>query len=208
MLRRLQTLLERRRLADSEFAFLFEAEDSGEAVCLDTETTSLNPIRAELLSIGAVVIQGNRVLTSRKLELFIRPEGAIDAESIKVHHIRQRDVQDGLDVRSALTQFLHYLGSRPLVGYYLEFDVAILNKYLKPWLGIHLPNRQIEVSALYYDKRIGLIPRKPIDLRFDVIRETLGVPQLGKHDAFNDALMTALMYVKLNNLDRVTGEGA
>lgn len=203
MLRRLRTAVQRRRLKDPEFAFLFEPNDCGEVVCLDTETTGLDPRTAELLSIGAVVIRGNQVLTSRMLELFIHPEGEIDAESIKVHHIRHQDAKHGLAVQDAITQFLRYLGGRPLVGYYLEFDVAMLDKYLKPWLGIRLPNRQIEVSALYFDKRIGFIPREPVDLRFDVIRETLGVPRLGEHDACNDALMTALIYVKLQNLKRI-----
>lgn len=205
MLRRLRSSLQRRRLKDPRFNFLFQPNNSGEVVCVDTETTGLDPRTAELLSIGAVVIRGNQVLTSNMLELFVRYEGQIDAESIKLHHIRRQDAEAGLPVRDALTQFLNYLGARPLVGYYLEFDVAMLNKYLKPWLGIGLPNPQIEVSAQYYDKRIGLIPTEPIiDLSFDVIRETLGVPRLGEHDACNDALMTALMYVKLQNVKRVT----
>jgi len=34
-------------------------------------------------------------------------------------------------------------------------------------------------------------------LSFDAILEDLNLPKLGKHDAFNDALMTAMMYLKL-----------
>lgn len=205
MLGRLQTIIQRRRLRDPRFDFLFYANNGDELVCVDTETTGLDPRTAELLSIGAVVIRGNQVLTSNMLELFVRPEGEIDAESIKIHRIRHQDAESGLPVRAALEAFLDFLGSRPLVGYYLEFDVAMLNKHLKPWLGIGLPNQQIEVSAQYYDKRIGRIPTEAnIDLSFDTIRETLGVPRLGEHDACNDALMTALMYVKLQNIKRIT----
>jgi len=83
------------------------------------------------------------------------------------------------------------------VGYYLEFDVAMVNKYLRPKLGIVLPNVQVEVSALYYDYKIGRIPQGNVDLRFDTIMKELDLPLMAKHNALNDALMTAMMFLKL-----------
>ena len=38
------------------------------------------------------------------------------------------------------------------------------------------------------------------DSKYDAILQDLDLPTLGKHDAFNDALMTAMMYVKLQSL--------
>ncbi len=78
---------------------------------------------------------------------------------------------------------MHFIGNRPLVGYYLEFDVAMINKYLKPHLGIKLPNKQIEVSKIYYDKKYRINPQSHIDLRFDSIMKDLDLPIFGKHDA-------------------------
>ena len=49
-------------------------------------------------------------------------------------------------------------GGRPLVGYYLEFDMGMLNKYVRPLIGAPLPNRRIEVSSLYYDWRARQVP--------------------------------------------------
>jgi DNA polymerase-3 subunit epsilon len=86
-----------------------------------------------------------------------------------------------------------------LVGYYLEFDVAMVNRYVKEYLGITLPNQQIEVSGLYFDKKIALIPQGNIDLRFDTILRNLQVPQMGQHNAVNDAIMTAMIYLKLKS---------
>ena len=36
-----------------------------------------------------------------------------------------------------------------------------------------------------------------VDLRFDTILKKLDIPILGKHDALNDALMTAMIFLKL-----------
>lgn len=194
----------RRRLKDPNYAFLFDPGPVDEVVCIDCETDSLNPNKAQLLSLGAVRIQGNRVLISQKLELFVKPITKIDAASIKVHGLRHCDVANGLEPEEAVLVFLDFIGSRQLVGYYLEFDIAIINKYLKPMLGITLPNWQLEVSGLYYQNKLKRLrqdmPLPHIDLRFDTIMHDLGLPIQGKHNAFNDALMTALMYVKLKNI--------
>ena len=100
-----------------------------------------------------------------------------------------------------MPEFLRFVGGRPLVGYYVDFDVAMINKYLLPFAGIELPNPLVEVSRLYYERKYGdAPPGTEIDLRFVRILEDLDLPQLDQHDAFNDALMTAQMFVALRDL--------
>ncbi|KFL34445.1 MULTISPECIES: 3'-5' exonuclease [unclassified Sulfurospirillum] len=192
-----------KKLKDEQYRFLFEEAPVGEVVVFDTETTGLNPKKDEILSIGAVKIKGNKILMSEKFELFIKPSREINEKSIKIHQIRNVDLEHGIAPHEAIVQFLHFIGSRPLVGYYLEFDIKMMNTYVKPWLGINLPNPQIEVSGLYHDKKIKFIPDGVIDLRFDVMMNDLGLPIFGKHDALNDAVMTAMMYIKLQNIGKV-----
>lgn len=193
----------RKNLKDKKYDFLFDESPEDEVVVYDTETTGLNPKKDEILSIGAIKIKGNKILASEKFEIFVKPTKDINEESIKIHQIRNIDLQNGFEPNIAIDKFLHFIGSRPLVGYYLEFDVAMINKYLKPHLGIKLPNKQIEVSGIYHDKKIKIIPDGIIDLRFDVIMQDLGLPIFGKHDAINDAIMTAMMYVKLKNITKL-----
>jgi len=190
-------------LKDEQYRFLFEEAPVDEVVVFDTETTGLSPKKDEILSIGAVKIKGNKILMSEKFELFIKPSREINEKSIKIHQIRNVDLEHGIAPHEAIVQFLHFIGSRPLVGYYLEFDIKMMNTYVKPWLGINLPNPQIEVSGLYHDKKIKFIPDGVIDLRFDVMMKDLGLPIFGKHDALNDAVMTAMMYIKLQNIEKI-----
>ncbi len=203
MLRSFFKNLNRKKLKDQEYAFLFEEAPSDEVVVFDTETTGLEPKTDEILSIGAFIIKGNKIITSQKFECFIKPTKKINEESIKIHQIRDIDVQNGLEIQEALALFLHFIGARIVVGYYIEFDVKMINKYLKPWLGIDLPNPQIELSGIYHDKKMKCIPDGMIDLRFDVMMKDLDLPIFGKHDALNDALMTALMYVKLQHSTKI-----
>lgn len=193
----------RKKLKDENYSFLFDEPPLDEVIVYDTETTGLNPKQDEILSIGALKIKGNKIITSEKFELFVQPTKKISEESIKIHQIRNIDLQNGSEPNEAIDKFLHFIGSRPLVGYYLEFDVNMINKYLKPFLGIKLPNKQIEVSGIYHDKKMKFIPDGNIDLRFDVIMKDLELPIFGKHDAINDAIMTAMMYVKLKNISKI-----
>lgn len=193
-----------KKLKDDNYLFLFDEPSLDEVVVFDTETTGLNPKTDEILSIGAVKVKGNKIITSEKFEIFVKPTKDIKEASIKIHQIRNIDIQNGCEANEAIEKFLHFIGSSPLVGYYVEFDVKMINKYLKPLLGIKLPNKSIEVSGIYHDKKIKFIPDGTIDLRFDVIMKELGIPSLGKHDALNDAIMTAMIYLKLQNTSKLS----
>jgi len=185
------------KLKNENFKFLFDESVSGEYVVFDTETTGLNPKEDEILSIGAVKIKDNKILTSQTFEIYLKNSKDISPKSIEIHRIRPCDLQNATDVEDGIKEFLHFIGSRPLIGYYLEFDVAMINKYIKPMLGITLPNEMIEVSEIYFEKKITLIPQGNIDLRFDTILQNYDIPNMGLHNAVNDAIMTAMIYLKL-----------
>jgi DNA polymerase-3 subunit epsilon len=191
-------------LAEPEFAFMFDPEPREEWVAVDCETTGLDVSRDQIVAIGAVHIAGNRVLTSQRLELLVRPERRLSRESVRVHMLRERDVAQGIDRVQAMRRLLDFIGSRPLVGYYLEFDVAMLNREIWPLLGVRLPQRKLEVSAMYYDYKNRQLPAherdRMIDLRFATMMNELGLPLREAHDALNDAVMAALAFIKLRTL--------
>ena len=189
----------RTHLTDEKFTFLFESTQSDEVVVFDCETTGLNPKKDDIISIGAVKVRGNKIMTHEALHLYVEQEKQITHESIAIHQIRHCDLENAIPLEKAIEQFLYYIGNRTLVGYYLEFDVAMINKYLKPMIGITLPNKQEEISAIYYDKKIASIPQGNIDLRLETILDDLSLPKLQAHDALNDAVMTAMIYLKLKH---------
>lgn len=204
MWRNLWNRFNRRRLKDAAYGWLFEPYTGDEVVVFDTETTGLDTKRDEILSIGAVKVKGDRILTSQSFEVYLKPSKEISPESIKIHHIRPCDIENAQESREGIEKFLHFIGNRPLVGYYLEFDIAMVNQAIRSWLGISLPNPQTEVSGIYFDKKIALIPQGNIDLRFDTILNDLNIPRMGQHNALNDAIMTAMVYIKLQHIQKLT----
>ncbi|XPV53207.1 MAG: hypothetical protein ACNI3H_13480 [Halarcobacter ebronensis] len=55
-----------------------------------------------------------------------------------------------MNQKIAILKLLEFIGARPIVGYYIKFDIAMISKYTKKYIGIKFPNESIEVSSMYY----------------------------------------------------------
>ncbi len=186
------------KLKHSPYRALFTQSRPDEYVSLDCETTSLDPHRAELVTIAATKIIQNRIITSAPLYLRLRAPQSLDSGSVKIHHIRHQDLKNGVSECEALSRLLDFIGNRPLVGYHIRYDKTILDIACRKQLGFPLPNQLIEVSHLYHEKLERLLPNAYFDLSLDAISRHLGLPlPQDKHDALQDAIAAALIYVRL-----------
>ncbi|WP_324170946.1 3'-5' exonuclease [Sulfurimonas sp.] len=203
MLKKIQNYFNKKKLTNDKYLYLFDKPHEDEYVCFDCETTGLDRVNDDIISIGAVIIKNNTIIASKKFVKFVKPKTKLQSEAIKVHHIRECDLDNAENIDEVIYDFLEFIGNRTLVGYFLEFDIAMVNKYTKKAIGITLPNKALETSEIYYDWKIETIPQGNIDLRFDTIIKELKLPKLSKHDAFNDALMTSMIFLKLKNQSKV-----
>lgn len=121
----------KKNLIDKKYEYLFDTPPKDEYVCLDCETTGLNPRKDEILSIAAVHIKKNKIMMRKTLNIFVKPSKKITEESIKIHQIRPVDLQNGKDPNEAILELLEFIGNRPIVGYYIKFDIAMISKYTK-----------------------------------------------------------------------------
>ena len=195
----------RKVLREKQYEKLFEPYTGTELVVLDTETTGLNPQKDEILSIGAVIIRDNKILMNQSFECFVKPSADISKESIKIHHIRECDLSEAIEVEDAIRKLLDFVGNRPIVGYYIDFDHKMISKYTKQIIGSTLPQPTIELSSMYYKRYRKSSSYEFVDLHFDAMMNALELPFLGKHDALNDAIMSAMIYLKLKSMPEYKG---
>ncbi|MCY1258699.1 DNA polymerase III PolC-type [compost metagenome] len=176
---------------------LHAPEEAEEIVSIDLETTSLDPRTADILSIGAVLIRRGKMVLGERLDLLVEPPASLDHQSIRIHKLRHADLHGQLPLAEALRRLLAFIGDRPLLGYYLSFDCAVLKRHLREQLDESLPNPRIEVSELYHRKLSRRFPDLHLDLRFDTLARTLDIPVEGRHTALGDAQAVALMFLRL-----------
>lgn len=168
-----------------------------DVVSLDLETTGLDPRTDEILSIAAVPVRAGTVQLSERFVCLVQPGRAFDIESIRHHRLRPTDVADGLAPAEAVAALLQWLGNRPLLGYHIGFDCAMLNRHVPAITGFALANARIELLRVYERRLRRARPTGDLDLRFAALLEDLGVPALARHTALGDAIAAALAWLAL-----------
>ncbi|MEY5097383.1 MAG: hypothetical protein RJA36_102 [Pseudomonadota bacterium] len=195
-----------RQLGDEAYRFLFDPAPPEEWVSIACATSGYDVEHDEILAVSAVRVAGRRVLGSERLELLLQPRQPVPPAALREHRLREQDLARGMTADEATPRLLQFIGSRPLLGYYLEFDIAMLDRLVRPAIGIGLPNEAIEVSSLYYAWEFDRLPpyqqqdHAAIDLRFAAMLAALDLPQRESPCPLDKAVLTALAFIKLRVL--------
>ncbi|MAK91159.1 MAG: DNA polymerase III subunit epsilon [Oleibacter sp.] len=171
--------------------------DGDEIVVLDCETSVFDKRKGELLSVAAVRVKGKEIMLSSAIDITVKSDAVTDPNAVRVHYLRREDREQGVAVSEAIEKLLDFIGNRPICGFYIEYDRAILNRYIKRLYNFQLPNKFIEVSEIYVRRKRRLVPELHLDLTFEGLAKDLNVPVIERHSAMGDVISTALMYIKL-----------
>jgi DNA polymerase-3 subunit epsilon len=180
-----------------EWAGLFAAPPRDEVVSLDLETTGLDPATDRILRLAAVPVRGTRVVLSERFERWVDPGRGFDIDSMRHHRILPGDVADAADEPSVVREFLHWLGPRPLLGYCIGFDIAMLDRSARAITGFPLPSARIDLAAVDFARQQRTRPDAAQRRDLDAILAATGIPAIGRHDALADATTTALAWCAL-----------
>ncbi len=195
-LQQLSCAWQKTQLQRPELASMFTTPSAEQWVAIDCEMTGLNPKKHHLLSVAAIHINGNTIDTGNGMHLVCRPPVMPDRDTIVIHGLRTADVEHGMSYDEMLALLLPFIDNRPIVGFCPQLDMVFLNPLVKRYMGTTLPNKVIDVRQLY-SRRMG-------DLTQGIPNQTqhltnilahYGIPELGAHDAYNDAIMTAMAFL-------------
>jgi len=165
-------------------------------VALDTETTGFNKKVDRILSIGAVSVFQNRINVNESLELYLEQE-VFNQESVKIHGLIKNGSQKKISELEAAEKFLKYIKTDTLVAHHANFDIDMINNMLLR-LGLgKLKNNVIDTGVLFYKTKhiIYRASMKPFSL--DDLSKELNVPKVDRHTANGDALITAIIFLKI-----------
>ncbi|MGY6518679.1 MAG: exonuclease domain-containing protein [Lysobacteraceae bacterium] len=201
----LRRFLDRRRHRHGRFGFLFEPHGGGECVAIDLETTGLDPASDHILSIAAVPVAGSRIRLSQRFERTVRPERGFGIDSIRHHRITPDEAAAGTGVRRAVEDLLLWLRNRPLVGFHVRFDLAMLDPHVRAVTGFALPNRHEDIARTFLRPAGMEGERAEADFDLEQLAARLGVPVLGRHSALGDAVTVAMCRAALHARGRRGG---
>jgi DNA polymerase-3 subunit epsilon len=165
---------------------------------VDVETTGLDPARDEVISFAAVTIRDGKVLPGETRYLLIRPERMPDAETIRIHGLREVDLIDAPPVSERVDLLHEAIERRALVAHVAAVERGFLSRAFRAH-EIEFRNPIIDTAMLDAElRRLRRSPpaeREPIGL--SAMARELGLPVHRPHHAAGDALTTAQAFIAL-----------
>lgn len=168
-------------------------------VALDFETTGLNPRKDDIVSIGLVPFDLQRVRCREARHWILSPNRPLAEESVVFHGITHTDIDDAPDLTRILEQLLEALAGRVVVVHYRYIERSFLNEALKERIneGIQFP----VVDTMELEARIHrsgmknfvsrMFGKKGTSIRLADSRTRYNLPLYSQHHALTDALATA-----------------
>ncbi|WP_242157646.1 PolC-type DNA polymerase III [Aestuariivivens sediminis] len=166
-------------------------------IAFDTETTGFNKIKDRILSIGAVSIKHKTIEVNNTLELFVYQK-VFNPDSVKIHGILKTGHVQKHTEMEAIESFLNYIQNTILIAHHSAFDYGMINQMLsRNGLGT-LKNECIDTGVLFAKSK-HIIYRDTLKKHYtlDDLCTELNVPIVDRHTATGDALLTAMVYLKI-----------
>lgn len=95
-------------------------------VCIDLETTGLNPKTDKIIEIGVVKVADNRVI--EEWETFVNPGRMIGERITELTGIRDEQLEPAPTIEEVLPKLLEMVGDSVLLGHSVLFDYSFVKK--------------------------------------------------------------------------------
>ncbi len=164
-----------------------------ELASLDFETTGLDHERDAIVSFGVAPIRSGRVVVGDSIHQLVAPAVPASPTSMTIHGILPQDLAEAPPLEVARERLCAVLDRRFVVAWYAEVELAFLGRTFggrrRAWVRrtIDVRRMAIRLQGDDPDVRVGLTSTA----------ERYGVPVADPHDALDDAMVTAQLFLVL-----------
>ncbi len=166
--------------------------DTIEYVVFDFETTGLYISEgAEPIELGAVKIKDGKIV--EQFNSFIKINKPLSKEIVNLTGITDKDLKNAPTIDLIIADFFKFTRGATLIGHNIAFDMTFLDKYSKP-LGYVFDNDIIDTLNL------ARLKIKSKDYKLATLIEEFNIQNHIAHRAAYDAIATAKLFLRLNNM--------
>ena len=167
-----------------------------EFIVFDLETTGLSVLNSEIIEIGAVKIQGGKVISV--FNEYVKPTVSIPQNITELTGIDDSMVADADSIDKVLPRFLEFIGNRLLIAHNANFDVSFIRKAARD-LGYAFANPYLDTVTLSRFLNADLKSHK-----LDAVAKYYDLGEFNHHRASDDAEMLSEIFFKmLEKMDRL-----
>lgn len=161
-------------------------------VCLDCETTGLDPATDSIIEIAVVVFTFDTVITT--FETLIDPGCPIPDSSIAIHHITNDMVINKPKIQEVLPEILKLIDQHIIMGHGISLDITFIAEAAKRnAIPCHLSNNRT-LDTLRMARLYGESPTNSLER----LREHFNIAAEGAHRAMNDVIVNIEVFKYLS----------
>lgn len=167
-------------------------------VAVDLETTGLDPTKDDILSVGLVEIQGMGIKLGTAWHEIVRVDRDIPEDSAVIHHITDDHSAAGRPIEEVLPELLKRLEGKVMLVHYSRIEQLFIDAACRRLYGSRFVIPIIDTLKLgqrVFERRNHTI--QPGDLRLFNLRPRYNLPHYKAHNALNDALSTAELFLAM-----------
>lgn len=159
-------------------------------VCLDLETTGLDPTTDKIIEIGAVKVRGGEIVDT--FQCFVNPGRILPEKIVDLTGIKDEDLRAAEPADEVVPVFLEFLGEDYLLGHSVLFDYSFLKRAVVNLDGKNKFEKSGIDTLKISRKHLGQLESR----RLSYLCAYYGIEQRA-HRALGDAMATHLLYQKL-----------
>jgi predicted DnaQ family exonuclease/DinG family helicase len=162
-------------------------------VVFDLETSGTDCYLDRIIEIAAVRYTNGEI--SAKFSHLIDPGISISDDISILTGIKNSDLKGKPEIEDILPEFIEFVGTSPLIGHNISFDLNFLSTNLQS-----LEKITILGSKAFYDTLILSQIFFPVEVpnhRLSALNEYFGFSSEGLHRAYNDSEATGFLFIKI-----------
>lgn len=178
-------------LVDDLKPIVFDSENQdldSRFVVFDIETTGFSAVNDRIIEIGAVKVEGGRIVD--RYSTFVNPERPIPFEIEKLTGIHDGMVEDAEVIEDVLPKFMEFCQDCIMVAHNAEFDMSFIRENCRRQ-GIERKFTVVDTLAMAR----SMLPDLK-NYKLDTVVEAVGGSLENHHRAVEDAESTADIFVK------------
>lgn len=115
-------------------------------VLVDIETTGLSPIEDDIIEIGAIKVEKDKIVD--KYNTLIQINRKLTPFITNLTGITDEMLEKGKPIDTVLPEFLNFLGDQVIIGHNVNFDIAFINEKCKKYLQTYLTNDYVDTMQI------------------------------------------------------------
>ena len=171
-----------------------------ELLALDFETTGLNPTQDQILSIGFTEVTKGAITLKNCQHYLINNKIKLARDNVKIHNIMDSEQATGQSLEFVVEKLLQALAGKVMLVHYANIELNFLKQACLQLYGMEpvfpivdtlmMAKRKFDLSDTAYD---------PSRLRLINLRNEYQLPPHHEHNALNDAIATAELFLAMLN---------